>query len=163
FVVAAGRKLGAASALDIDGRPLGLGTDWTPHGGSRSAETRGEVVFLGYGISAPGWDDWTGDVRDKIVVVLDGVPSRLAAYRASGTAVVVGLAGTFAAAGGAARTLVIALFGAEELGLVGSRHYVRHPAWPLARTVAMLNFDMVGRMQDGKLSIGGADTGDRLR
>lgn len=27
----------------------------------------------------------------------------------------------------------------------------------------MLNFDMVGRMQDGKLTVGGVDTGDRLR
>jgi hypothetical protein len=77
--------------------------------------------------------------------------------------VVIGLARSFAATGGAARTLVIALFGGEELGLVGSGHYVRHPAWPLARTAAMLNFDMVGRMQDGTLTIGGADTGDRLR
>jgi hypothetical protein len=82
---------------------------------------------------------------------------------ASGTAVVVGLARAFAAAGGTPRTLVVALFGAEELGLVGSAHYVRHPPWPLDRTVAMLNFDMVGRMRDGKLIIGGADTGDRLR
>jgi aminopeptidase YwaD len=82
---------------------------------------------------------------------------------ASGTAVVVALARAFAAAGGTARTLVVALFGAEELGLVGSAHYVRHPAWPLERTAAMLNFDMVGRMHDGKLTIGGADTGDRLR
>ena len=82
---------------------------------------------------------------------------------ASGTAVVVGLARAFAAAGGAPRTLVFALFGAEEIGLVGSGHYVRPPAWPLARTVAMLNFDMVGRMRDDRLVIGGADTGDRLR
>jgi Zn-dependent M28 family amino/carboxypeptidase len=82
---------------------------------------------------------------------------------ASGTAVVAGLARAFAAAGGAPRTLVFALFGAEELGLVGSSHYVRQPPWPLERTVAMLNFDMVGRMRDGKLTIGGADTGDTLR
>jgi hypothetical protein len=61
FVLATGRKLGAASTLEIDGRPLALGSEWTPHGGSRSAETRGELVFLGYGISAPGWDDWAAD------------------------------------------------------------------------------------------------------
>lgn len=82
---------------------------------------------------------------------------------ASGTAVVVGLARAFAAAGGTARTLVFALFGAEEIGLVGSAHYVRKPAWPLERTAVMLNFDMVGRMRDGTVIIGGADTGDQLR
>jgi aminopeptidase YwaD len=82
---------------------------------------------------------------------------------ASGTAVVVGLARAFAAAGGARRTLVFTLFGAEELGLIGSGHYVRHAALPLAQTVAMLNFDMVGRMRDDTLTVGGVDSGDRLR
>jgi peptidase M28-like protein/PDZ domain-containing protein len=82
---------------------------------------------------------------------------------ASGTAVVVGLARAFAAAGPARRTLVFVLFGAEELGLIGSGHYVRRAARPPTQTVAMLNFDMVGRMRDGKLTIGGVDSGDRLR
>jgi hypothetical protein len=82
---------------------------------------------------------------------------------ASGTAVVVGLARAFAAAGGARRTLAFALFGAEELGLIGSGHYVRHPALPLAQTTVMLNFDMVGRLRDDRLTIGGVDSGDRLR
>ena len=296
FVLAAGRKLGAASELEIDGRRLTLGTDWTPHGGSRTAQAHGDVVFIGHGVTAPGWDDWAADVRNKVVVVVDGMPARFRAQRssrldkvirarqhgaaalliigdtlptldatgapvdlvsgslttaaanallaprtvadltseieqaaapvhrrvaggarlsvdigrddvratnvigvlpgtdpalageaivlgahydhlgesggavyhgaddnASGTAVVLGLARAFAAAGGTARTLVVALFGAEELGLIGSAHYVRQPAWPLARTAAMLNFDMVGRLQDGRLTIGGADTGDRLR
>jgi Zn-dependent M28 family amino/carboxypeptidase len=81
---------------------------------------------------------------------------------ASGTAVVVGLARAFAAAGGLDRTLVFALFGAEELGLVGSGHYVRHPTVPLARTVAMINFDMVGRLRDGKIRVSGADSGRGL-
>jgi hypothetical protein len=82
---------------------------------------------------------------------------------ASGSAVVLGLARAFAAAGGTPRTLVVALFSGEEMGLLGSRHYVRHPAVPLERTVAMLNFDMVGRMRDGKVSVGGVASGDRLR
>ena len=81
----------------------------------------------------------------------------------SGTAVVLGLARAFAAAGGADRTLVFAFFGAEELGLIGSRHFVRQPPIPLARTVGMVNFDMVGRLQGRPLSIGGGDSGSRLR
>ena len=55
------------------------------------------------------------------------------------------------------------LFGAEEIGLVGSGHYVRHPTVPLARTVAMLNFDMVGRLHDAKVRVSGADSGQRSR
>jgi len=82
---------------------------------------------------------------------------------ASGTAVVVGLARAFAAAGGLDRTLVFVLFGAEEIGLVGSGHYVRHPTVPLARTVAMINFDMVGRLHDATVRVSGVDSGGSLR
>jgi Iap family predicted aminopeptidase len=78
---------------------------------------------------------------------------------ASGAAVALGLARALAAAGGAPRTVVIALFAGEEIGLLGSRRYVRHPAFPLARTVAMVNFDMVGRLRDGRLTVGGVDSG----
>ena len=81
---------------------------------------------------------------------------------ASGTALVVGLARAFASAGGAPRTLVFALFGGEELGLLGSGHYVRQPAIPLAQTVAMINFDMVGRIREDRLIVQGADSGSSL-
>ena len=92
----------------------------------------------------------------------DGVLYPGADDNASGTAMVVGLARAFAAAGGAPRTLVVALFGGEELGLLGSRHYVRRPTLPLERTVAMLNFDMVGRMRDRRLIVAGADSAQGL-
>jgi hypothetical protein len=82
---------------------------------------------------------------------------------ASGTAVVVGLARAFASAGGSPRTLVFALFGAEELGLVGSGHYVRHPARPLTRTVGMVNFDMVGRLRGDRLTVGGVESASGFR
>ena len=92
----------------------------------------------------------------------DGVVHPGADDNASGTAVVLGLARAFAAAGGADRTLIFAFFGAEELGLIGSRHYVTRPAMPLDRTIAMVNFDMVGRLR-GRLDVGGADSGTRIR
>jgi len=93
----------------------------------------------------------------------DGVVYPGADDNASGTAVVLGLARAFAAAGGTGRTLIFALFGAEELGLIGSRHYVARPTLPLDRTVAMVNFDMVGRLQGRVLNVGGADSGSRIR
>ena len=94
---------------------------------------------------------------------VDGVIHPGADDNASGTAVAVGLARAFAAAGGMGRTLVVVLFGAEELGLIGSGHYVANPVVPLARTVAMVNFDMVGRLRDRPVSVAGGDSGSDLR
>ena len=70
---------------------------------------------------------------------------------ASGVAALLGLARAFTEAGGAPRTLVFVAFSGEEMGLLGSAHYVRKPAHPLARTVLMLNLDMVGRLRDRTL------------
>jgi hypothetical protein len=82
---------------------------------------------------------------------------------ASGTAVVLGMARALAAAGGMARTLVVVFFSGEEIGLLGSAHYVTHPPLPIGRTAAMLNFDMVGRMRHDRLDIGGVESGGALR
>jgi membrane-associated protease RseP (regulator of RpoE activity) len=82
---------------------------------------------------------------------------------ASGTAVVLGLARAVAAAGGLPRTLVFALFSGEEVGLLGAGHYVQHPAIPLEHTVAMLNFDMVGRMREDRVTVLGVESGSGLR
>lgn len=43
------------------------------------------------------------------------------------------------------RTLLFAVFAAEERGLLGSYYYVQHPLRPLDRTRAVINFDMIGR------------------
>ncbi len=57
-----------------------------------------------------------------------------------------------------ARTVVFVAFGGEELGLLGSTFYVRHPAVPLDRTVAMVNLDMVGRLRNDRLIVYGVAT-----
>lgn len=56
------------------------------------------------------------------------------------------------------RQVVFIAFSGEESGLLGSSHYVSHPVAPLARTVAMLNLDMVGRLRDNKLYVRGSFT-----
>ncbi|WP_197528431.1 M20/M25/M40 family metallo-hydrolase [Aeoliella mucimassa] len=56
------------------------------------------------------------------------------------------------------RRLVFVAFTGEERGLMGSRFYVDHPAVPLENTVAMFNFDMVGRLSDNRLIMSGTDT-----
>jgi len=64
---------------------------------------------------------------------------------ASGVSALVEIARAFAAlAPRPKRTLVFAFWTGEEEGKFGSRHYVRHPAWPLARTSAYVNLDMIG-------------------
>jgi membrane-associated protease RseP (regulator of RpoE activity) len=82
---------------------------------------------------------------------------------ASGTALVLGLAEHFAARP-PARTLIFILFAGEEMGLLGSAHHVRQPsAVPIERMAAMLNFDMVGRLDGRSLLVGGVDTGSGFR
>lgn len=82
---------------------------------------------------------------------------------ASGTAAVLALARGFAASGPRPRTLVFATFSGEELGLLGSAHYVKQPPFPLERSVLMVNFDMVGRLREHRLYVGGVDSGTGLR
>lgn len=61
------------------------------------------------------------------------------------------------------RSVVFVAFGGEEEGLIGSSFYVQHPARPLERTVAMLNMDMIGRLKEGALNVGGVGTSDVWR
>ena len=61
------------------------------------------------------------------------------------------------------RTIVFIAFGGEEEGLLGSNYYVNHPATPLNSIVAMINMDMIGRMKDRKLVIGGVGTAKEWR
>ena len=83
---------------------------------------------------------------------------------ASGTAGVLELARVFSAQRSRLkRTLVFIAFSGEEEGLLGSNYYVNHPLTPLDKTIAMINMDMIGRMKDGKLSIGGVGTAKEWR
>jgi Peptidase family M28/PA domain len=64
----------------------------------------------------------------------------------SGTVGVIELARAFAASPEKPkRSLLFAIFAAEERGLLGSHYYVAHPLRPLDTTRAVINFDMIGR------------------
>ncbi|MFL6230645.1 MAG: M20/M25/M40 family metallo-hydrolase [Pyrinomonadaceae bacterium] len=56
------------------------------------------------------------------------------------------------------RTIVFVAFSGEEEGLIGSSYYVKNPVVPLANTVAMINMDMIGRLKDERLIVGGVGT-----
>ena len=78
---------------------------------------------------------------------------------ASGTAGVLELARYFSQQAKHKRGILFLAFAGEELGLLGSSYYVNHPELPLARAAAMINLDMIGRVRDQKLYIGGVGTG----
>jgi hypothetical protein len=71
---------------------------------------------------------------------------------ASGTAAVLALAELLARQP-RTRNVMLAFWSGEELGLIGSGAYVNAPAVPLDQLAAYVNFDMVGRMQDNKLTV----------
>jgi len=74
----------------------------------------------------------------------------------SGTASVIEIANALAAQPvRPKRSIVFMTFFGEELGLVGSRYYGAHPVFPLAKTVADLNLEQLGRTDvDGGSSVG---------
>jgi Zn-dependent M28 family amino/carboxypeptidase len=57
------------------------------------------------------------------------------------------------------RGVLFMTFAGEEIGLLGSSEWVTHPTLPLKDAVAMLNMDMIGRVNGSKLYIGGTGTG----
>src|SRR6266705_1935114 len=61
------------------------------------------------------------------------------------------------------RTIVFIAFSGEEEGLIGSSYYVNHPVVPLQNTVAMINMDMIGRLKEKKLIVGGVGTAQEWR
>ena len=82
---------------------------------------------------------------------------------ASGTAGVIELARWFSSQPKQKRGILFMTFAGEELGLLGSSYYVNHPDLPLTKAVAMINLDMIGRVREGKVYVGGAATGTNFR
>lgn len=79
---------------------------------------------------------------------------------ASGTAAVIEIARGIAAGPRPARSIVFMAFTGEERGLWGSEHFASEPTIELDRTVAMLNLDMVGRVQEDRVTVYGFASAD---
>jgi aminopeptidase YwaD len=83
---------------------------------------------------------------------------------ASGTAGVLELARLLAPERGKLKRSILFMdFAGEELGLLGSAQWVKEPTRPLAKAVAMINMDMIGRIKDDKVYIGGVGTGSTFK
>lgn len=78
---------------------------------------------------------------------------------ASGTSGVLELADTLAHSKERPRhSIVFICFAGEELGLLGSAYYANHATFPLKQTIAMINMDMIGRVSNNRIYIGGTGT-----
>jgi len=79
---------------------------------------------------------------------------------ASGVAGIIEIAEKIAAEEeGWRRTIVVVAFGAEEMGLIGSKYFVENPVIEMENVIAMFNFDMIGRLSDeASVAIGGTGT-----
>jgi aminopeptidase YwaD len=83
---------------------------------------------------------------------------------ASGTAGVLELARLLAPQRGQLKRSILFMdFAGEELGLLGSAAWVKDPTRPLSKAVAMINMDMIGRIKDDKVYIGGVGTGSTFK
>jgi aminopeptidase YwaD len=77
---------------------------------------------------------------------------------ASGTAALIEIARALAAGPRPARSVLFLAFTGEERGLWGSAHFVADPTIDLESAVAMLNLDMVGRVNGDALTVFGFGT-----
>ncbi|MDH3733853.1 MAG: M20/M25/M40 family metallo-hydrolase [Gemmatimonadota bacterium] len=77
---------------------------------------------------------------------------------ASGVAAMLEAAKILSAGPPPARSILFIAFTGEELGLIGSSYYARNPTVSLARTLAMVNLDMVGRLNDEAMIVYGMGT-----
>lgn len=119
------------------------------------------------------------DLKDETILITahydhDGPAFNLGAMfpgaddNGSGTVGVVALAHAFVQAGvKPRRSILFAIFAAEERGLLGSYAYAQHPLRPLAKTRAVINFDMIGRNEEASSQTNGlidiaADTSNEL-
>jgi len=112
----------------------------------------GQVVVIGAHIDHLGRSAASALDADAGDAIRNGADDN-----ASGTAAVLELARLFRGLP-ARRTLVFAHFSGEELGLLGSQYFVEHLPVPRDSVVAMLNFDMVGRLRGDSLIVYGTAT-----
>ena len=105
-----------------------------------------EYVIIGAHYDHLGYGNYDSLAPSQIGQIHPGADDN-----ASGTAGVLELARLFAPLKGQLpRGILFASFAGEELGLLGSAEWVKEPTRPLDKAVAMINMDMIGRIQGRK-------------
>ncbi len=116
-----------------------------------------ETIVIGAHYDHLGWGG-AGSAAPGVKEIHNGADDN-----ASGTTVLVEVARQLASRGKPLpRRIVFIAFTGEERGLIGSARYVRNPLFPLDSTVAMINLDMVGRLEDDKLIVHGTGTAEEF-
>ena len=115
----------------------------------------GQWVVVGAHYDHVGWRE-----EDGLTRVFNGADDN-----ASGTAVLMEVGRLLAAwveahpeAAAARRSIMFHAYGAEEIGLFGSRQYAATPTVPGDSLYAMVNLDMIGRLRDRTLTVIGSGT-----
>ena len=116
------------------------------------SELRAEAIVVGAHYDHLGWGG-LGSLAPDQRAVHNGADDN-----ASGVAALLEVARSIATGPRPARSIVFIAFTGEESGLLGSAYHVGNPAVPIARTRAMLNMDMVGRLGDKPLIVNGRGT-----
>ena len=65
--------------------------------------------------------------------------------------------------GDSARSVMLLAFSAEEMGLLGAEHYVKSAHLDAAKIEAMINLDMIGRVQGNRVEVAGMGTADEMK
>jgi aminopeptidase YwaD len=113
-----------------------------------------DVLVVGAHYDHLGWGQEGSLYRGEVAMIHNGADDN-----ASGTAGMLELAQA-CAANPARHAMLFMAFSGEEMGLLGSAHWVDHPTIPLQRVRAMFNLDMIGRLPDStrRLNVQGIGT-----
>ena len=116
----------------------------------------GQWVIVGAHYDHIGWEE----VAPDSIVVFNGADDN-----ASGTALLMEMARVLSReveriplGTEGRRSIMFQAYGAEEIGLVGSTFFCQMPTVVMDSVVAMLNFDMVGRLRDENLILIGSSS-----
>ncbi len=118
-----------------------------------------EYIILGAHHDHLGLGDQSSLAPSQIGEVHNGADDN-----ASGTAGVIELARLFGQRSEKPRRgMLFMTFGGEEIGLLGSAYWVNHPTLPIENAAAMINMDMIGRIRDSKVYVGGVGSGSTFK
>lgn len=112
-----------------------------------------ETIIVGGHYDHIGFGDFGSRARNRRGEIHNGADDN-----ASGTAAVLEMARRIAAGPPPQRRIVFICFSGEERGLLGSRHYVKQPLFPLDDTIFMFNFDMIGSVRNNRVEVNGVGT-----
>ena len=124
----------------------------------KNAKLKEEYIVIGAHYDHIGYGgDGSGSRRPYINAVHNGADDN-----ASGVSVILELSEMLSKVSNQ-RTIYFVAFGAEEMGLIGSKYFVNSNFLSSEKIQIMINLDMIGRLNDKKtLSIGGTKTAENL-